>query len=219
MDEHFHGAMARNRAALYHWFAMAFFRPPGEQDIAEMRGGKQHALLNSLEVTPGASQGIAAMRRVLSNGSVADVTAALGTAHTRLLDGAGGFASAPPYRSFYGSDEGLLCQQATGEMDRALRQHRMRLEEGICEPADHLAIQLDTMAQLALRVAEEAQIQERPLSLLLAEEADFLDAQLLNWVAQFAERLAAVDELGYHAGLASVLVAFLTQDRAGLAEN
>jgi TorA-specific chaperone len=53
---------------------------------------------------------------------------------------------------------------------------------------------------------------------LLIAQADFVDQQLLDWVPRFAERLAAVDELGFHAGLAAVLVLILQQDRAYLAE-
>ena len=53
---------------------------------------------------------------------------------------------------------------------------------------------------------------------LLAEQVDFLGTQLLAWVRHFAARVAAVDASGYYAGLASVLVAFLDQDSAYLAE-
>ena len=59
-----------------------------------------------------------------------------------------------PYRSIYTSERGLLCQQATAEMERVLRQHRLRLENTVCEPADHLSIQLEVMSQLATRFAE-----------------------------------------------------------------
>ena len=74
------------------------------------------------------------------------------------------------------------------------------------------------MSQLALRVAEEAALQSRPLPPLLAEQVDFLGTQLLAWVRHFAARVATVDPSGYYAGLASVLVAFLDQDHAYLAE-
>lgn len=214
-----HGEMARNRAALYHWFALAFFQAPNVQEVAALREGNLQHLLKSLAATPGASGGAATMRQVLAGGTALNAAAALAKAHTRLFDGVGAYDVAPPYRSVYDSKEGLLCQQATGEMDRVLRQHRMRLEDTVREPADHLSIQLDVMSQLALRVAEEEEQQERALPPLLAEQADFLDKQLLSWVRHFAERVSAIDELGFHAGLAAVLVAFLDQDRAYLAEN
>lgn len=212
------GELARNRAALYHWFALAFFQPPSDEDVYSLREGAMWVLLRSLEATPAAGDGVAAMHRALAAGTPASAASVLGAAYTRIFDGAGGHAIAPPYRSVYDSAEGLLCQQATAEMDRVLRQHRMRLDDKVHEPADHLSIQLEVMSQLALRVAEEAELHSRPLLPLLAEQVDFLTNQLLAWVRRFAERVAAVDASGYYAGLASVLVAFLDQDSAYLAE-
>lgn len=212
------GELARNRAALYHWFALAFFQPPSDEDVYSLREGAMWVLLRSLEATPAAGDGVAAMHRALAAGTPANAASALGAAYTRIFDGAGGHAIAPPYRSVYESAGGLLCQQATAEMDRVLRQHRMRLDDKVHEPADHLSIQLEVMSQLALRVAEEAELHSRPLLPLLAEQVDFLTNQLLAWVRRFAERVAAVDASGYYAGLASVLVAFLDQDSAYLAE-
>ena len=212
------GELARNRAALYHWFALAFFQPPSDEDVYSLREGAMWVLLRSLEATPAAGDGVAAMHRALAAGTPANAASALGAAYTRIFDGAGGHAIAPPYRSVYESAGGLLCQQATAEMGRVLRQHRMRLDDQVHEPADHLSIQLEVMSQLALRVAEEAALQSRPLPPLLAEQVDFLGTQLLAWVRHFAARVAAVDASGYYAGLASVLVAFLDQDHAYLAE-
>lgn len=212
------GELARNRAALYHWFALAFFQPPSDEDVYSLREGAMWVLLRSLEATPAAGDGVAAMHRALAAGTPANAASALGAAYTRIFDGAGGHAIAPPYRSVYESAGGLLCQQATAEMDRVLRQHRMRLDDQVHEPADHLSIQLEVMSQIALHVAEEAELQSRPLPPLLAEQVDFLGTQLLAWVRHFAARVAAVDASGYYAGLASVLVAFLDQDHAYLAE-
>ena len=207
------GELARSRAALYRWFAQAFFAPPDEATVKSLREGAMADLLKSLESIPAAGAGVAAMQWTLSDGDVREVAAALGAAYVRLFDGVGGPESVPPYRSVYENEEGLLCGQATAEMDRALRQHRMRLAESVHEPSDHLAIQLEAMSQLALCVAEEAAAQQRPLPPLLAEQREFLDAHLRSWVGRFSERLAAIDASGYYAGLASVLEAFLEQDR------
>lgn len=207
------GELARSRAALYRWFAQAFFAPPDEEMVKSLRNGAMADLLKSLETIPSANAGVNAMQWALADGDVQKAAAALGAAYVRLFDGVGGPESVPPYRSVYENEEGLLCGQATAEMDRTLRQHRMRLSESVHEPSDHLAIQLEAMSQLALRVAEEAEAQHRSLLPLLAEQRDFLDTHLRSWVGRFAERLAAIDTSGYYAGLASVLEAFLEQDR------
>jgi TorA specific chaperone len=207
-----------NRAALYHWFARAFFAPPVEGEVIEMRNGKAQLLLKSLAATPGAAPGIDAMCRALAAGTPADVASTLGAAHARLFYGVGGYESASPYRSVYSSERGLLCQHATAEMERVLRQHRLRLEDKVCEPSDHLSIQLEVMSQLAYRFAEAAQQKNGKLATLQAEQADFLANQLLSWLPDFAKRVAEIDDLGFHAGLARVLVAVLDQDHAYLTE-
>jgi TorA-specific chaperone len=212
------GQIGANRAALYHWFALAFFAPPVESEVIEMRGGKTQRLLKSLAATPGAATGIDAMCRALASGTPAGVASTLGAAHARLFYGAGGYASASPYRSVYSSERGLLCQHATAEMERVLRQHRLRLEDKVCEPSDHLSIQLEVMSQLAYRFAEAVEQKSSTLATLQAEQADFLSGQLLSWLPDFAKRVAEIDDLGFHAGLARVLVAVLDQDHAYLTE-
>ena len=208
----------RNRAALYHWFARLFFTTPGETEVIDLRAGRMRAVLESLAMTPGAEEPVAAICRALDHGSAASVAASLGVAQTRLFDGLGGYQTTPPYRSAFTSDTGLLCQEAMAEMERVLRQYRLNLDEQVCEPADHLSLQLEVMSQLALRAASESETAGGAARPFLVGQADFIDQQLLDWVPRFAECLATADELGFHAGLAALLVLVLEQDRAYLAE-
>jgi TorA-specific chaperone len=210
--------IATNRAALYRWFALAFFAPPTENDVLEMREGKAQQFLHALAATPGANLGVQAMSEVLTSGTPFEVASELGAAHAKLFYGAGGYESASPYRSVYSSDQGVLCQQATAEMERVLRQHRLRLQDTVYEPSDHISIQLEVMAQLALRHAEVAQNDSGKLACLQSEQADFLETQLLSWLPAFTRRVVEVDDLGFHAGLTSALQAVLEQDHAYLLE-
>ena len=219
MDELSLSQIAANRAALYHWFAMAFFAPPTLDEVIDMRQGKAQRLLQSLAATPGAGPGVDAMSEVLDAAAPATVVSALGVAHARLFFGVGVHEATPPYRSVYSSEQGLLCQHATAEMERVLRQHRLRLQDAVNEPSDHVSIQLEVMAQLALRYAEAAAENSDALAHLQAEQAAFLDEQLLSWLPAFARRVTEADELGFHAGLANVLVPVLAQDLAFLRET
>lgn len=218
MNEITTAQIAANRAALYRWFALAFFAPPTEGEVVDMREGKTQRLLHALAATPGANLGVQAMGDVLTSGTPAEVASTLGAAHARLFYGVGGHETASPYRSVYSSERGVLCQQATAEMERVLRQHRLRLEDKVCEPSDHLSIQLETMAQLALRYVESAGNSSSALASLQSEQAEFLNTQLLSWLPAFSRRVVEVDDLGFHAGLASALQAVLEQDHAYLVE-
>lgn len=218
MAEYSSSQVAANRASLYHWFAMAFFAPPTADEIVDMREGKTYYLLQALAATPDTSPGVAAMLEVVSADNPALVASALGAAHAGLFLGVSAYEAAPPYRSVYSNAPGLLCQQATAEMDRVLRQHRLRLREQVNEPSDHVSIQLEVMAQLALRYSEAAQSKANHLADLQSEQARFLAEQLLSWLPAFARRVVEVDSLGCHAGLASVMLAVLEQDLAFLKE-
>ena len=210
-------AIARNRAALYRWFARLFLTSPGETAVIDLRNGGMRAVLESLAMMLGAEEPVEAICRVLDQGSAASVAAELAVDRFRLFDGIGGDRTTPPYRSAFTSDGGLLCQEATAEMERVLRQYGLKLDATLREPADHLSLQLEVVAQLALRAAEAAAAGSAALP-FLAAQAEFIDRQLLDWVPRFAARLATVDEPGFHAGLAAVLVLVLEQDRAYLAE-
>jgi TorA maturation chaperone TorD len=183
-----------------------------------MMDGKAAQLLRSLAITPEAELGIQAMLEVLASGMSAEVASRINVAHTAMFYGVGGFDTASPYRSVYSSERGLLCQKETAEMERVLRQHRLRLDDKVKEPSDHLSIQLEVMAQLALRFAEAAQQGSNNLTTLQEEQADFLSNQLLTWLPTFVRRVVEVDTLGFHAGLVCVLLGFLESDREFLTE-
>jgi len=214
----------RQRAALYRWFAGLLFAPPSAAEVLAMQSGDTRALLHTLAATPGAEPGVAAMRRALEQGSAAGVAIDLNVAHGRLFDGIGGKMSVPLYRSAHGADGGVLCQQATADMEDVMQKHRLQLEPGVCEPSDHLSLQLELMAQLALRTAEVAEgeagggQQFAGCMALLAEQAGFLDQQLLDWLPLLAGRLSAIAPASFHAGVVAVLLAVLRQDRGYLGE-
>lgn len=211
--------LSRQRAALYHRIARLVLAPPDEDAVSDLRRGAGRAFLDLLAAAPGAGTAVAAMRGVLEHGTARQAAARIGAAHALLFDGAGGPESVPPYRSVFSDPSGLLCREATAQMERLLRQHRLRLDPHVHEPADHLAIQLEAMAQLVLRSAEAVECGDLPpdeTDPLLDEQASFAAAQLASWMPALAARIAGADPTGWHAGLAAALAAFVESDLAYL---
>ena len=64
-----------------------------------------------------------------------------------------------------------------------------------------------------LREGDEAAAEE-----LLARQAAFMDAHLLNWVPRFADAMARTARTDFYRGLARFLAGWLQEDRATLAE-
>ncbi len=210
-------ATSNNRAALYHWFALAFIAPPDADQVRSLQQGPAHNLLMSLQADDAAADAVQAMRHVLDLDSPERVAVRLQATHARLFDGAGGFDAAPAYRSIYTSERGLMYQQATADMERLLQQFQLGIASAVGEPADHLSLQLEVMSELALRLAAMLKTDpESDVGAMVADQISFLDDQLLNWVGLFAQRLTEVDELGFHAGLAALLTVVLQQDRVYL---
>ena len=65
----------------------------------------------------------------------------------------------------------------------------------------------------ALREGDEATAEE-----LLARQAAFMDAHLLNWAPRFADAMARTARTDFYRGLARFLAGWLQEDRATLAE-
>jgi TorA-specific chaperone len=210
--------LSQDRAALYHWFAQLYTAPPTAAEVSDLQHGAAQALLQALARVPGAEAGVGMLQALLAVAPPAQLAADIGAAHARLFYGAAGPGAVLPYRSVHDGDEGLTGRQAMADMDRLLRQHRLRLATGTHELPDHLGVQLEALSHLARRVAECTQA-GTPTSLLLAEQADFVATQLLSWLPAFALRVTLADTLGFHAGLGRVLLAVVEQDHAYLTEG
>ena len=133
--------------------------------------------------------------------------------YTRLFEGPGQLP-APPWSSVYLGDPTLIFQEKTLEVRNFYRDQDL-LPEGYPHIADdHLALELDFMANLALRMAEAAGESHS----LQAEEAleasrSFLDGHMLAWVPQFAERLGQSGALDAYRPFARLLTAYLHATR------
>ena len=181
-------------------FADFFAAPLGAADIAALRADGQLGGLAPLRDHAAALRA----REVLAGFADADEAAStLNAAFCCLFLGAGGpYGTASPYESAY-LGSGRLFQAPTDEMAALLAAHGMGLAEGVCEPPDHLAIELALLAALLSGLAPQ------PAVPALLE-------RLLGWVPHFAASCAACDTTGFYAALAALLHAFLLEQRPAL---
>lgn len=123
--------------------------------------------------------------------------------------------SALPYASVY-ADQGLLNGKPAQQMRELLGAHGVKVEQNLNEPEDHLAIQLDFLAHLAIsanQIEHSAQ-----LSLALQAQSDFISQHLLTWLPAFAERCTQFDAFGLYSAAARLALAFIQQDKHCLDE-
>jgi TorA specific chaperone len=124
--------------------------------------------------------------------------ATLAHAYTLLFCGVGGRESVPPYESAFTTPNGRLFGEAEGRMRALLADLDLHIVEGVSEPADHIAIELAAMAELAKPSASEVRRNE-------------LMQALDGWLGDFRDACAIRDRSGFYAGAAMVAAALLRQ--------
>lgn len=126
---------------------------------------------------------------------------------------------APPWESVYVSKEPLLFQESTLAVRRCYLKYGVIPQNYPHEADDHLALELDFMAnlsELTQNALEQADI-DKMLEILEDQKA-FLDDHLLRWVPLFAEKLDASGNTRMYGNLAHILREFLKLDRQTLQE-
>ncbi|MFO1061461.1 MAG: molecular chaperone TorD family protein, partial [Dongiaceae bacterium] len=172
-------------AAALRWLAGLFLAPPGPDGMAALR-----QVLPTLAGDAALGPALAGMADRLS--ALEDPDRDLAIAFNRLFVGAGGPETVAPYESARAEPHGRLFGTATAEMADLLEQLDLRV--AIAEPPDHLAVELQLLAQLA------ATGDPREAMLL---------RRLGGWVPSFRDACAARDPTGFYAAAAAALSTLL----------
>lgn len=120
---------------------------------------------------------------------------------------------APPWESVYVSGDGLLMQSSTLTVRNAYQSSGFAAAGYPHVADDHLAIELDFMASLAMECVNADSLGDteglgRPLQ---ASQA-FLAEHLLKWVPKYVSRLVNGEEPGFYVVAAQMLLLFLESD-------
>src|SRR5579885_3598233 len=177
------------RAHAYRFFAALLGRELVAGDVAILAG---------VPVAPGPDD------PPCPSGAAAEFSHALGALaaeYAHLFLGAGQAPAVPPYESAY-RGETRLYGTAAAEMRSLLHRWGLAAPRDM-GPEDHIAVELTLMGVLAAR--EAASSDQRALN-----------ARLLNWIPEFADRVKASARLPFYPAVAAALVAFLRADQAHL---
>ena len=101
---------------------------------------------------------------------------------TFIGHGVNGYSAAYPYESVYTSERRLLMQEARAEVLATLRENELK-RGNWNEAEDHIALELEFMQRLSLRVLEAlSDGAEDEAVAYLRISYDFLENHLMNWV-------------------------------------
>lgn len=134
--------------------------------------------------------------------------------YARLCLGSDPREGADPYESVHRNKEGLLMQDEWEAVLRLYDELGLARAESTHESEDHLALELECMAQLCTR--QEAALQAGNLpeaSWWLERQVSLLDDHLLRWVPSFVKRVEKLGRLEFYKAFGNLTEEFLKIDR------
>jgi TorA-specific chaperone len=205
---------AVDKATVYRWFSGLYFQEISIEMLDNYSSVEGRAFLNALSLQKelrALSHKITSFYEEGANRS--EIVLNLAGDFSFLFLGVGGRRSAPPYASAYLSDNGLLCQESMQNMLKILRDMNKTVKPVTSEPADHLSIQLNILAELSelegsARTVEISDLADRYAS----QKQEFIQEHLLSWLPSFSADCAKKDKFGFYALVARSLISFLEWD-------
>ncbi|SOD93702.1 molecular chaperone [Caenispirillum bisanense] len=220
------------RAELYRWFAGLLASRLDPVLLRAYRNGPGRAVLDNLRADPPLQAGAARMEAALD--AEAD-DAALAKALARDFASLFEDGKAPPRASAWHDGVADVPEDAEAAeggrrdpislMKALLRRTGFGVRDSLPDAPDHVAVQLDVMAQLVAEGmavwreagGESCAPDDPALTGNWRQQGAFLDAHLLPWLPAFRDACTTHDPDGFYAGVAILLVAYVERDRAYVA--
>ena len=201
------------RAGLYGWFARLYAQEVSEEMFrSHFADGGFAPFAGLAELGLGAEvQRLDAAIAALRAEALPRLELAADFAQFFLLDGK---TSALPYASAYAGKDATspLFGAAEARMRDFLAARELAIQADFREPADHLAVPLALMAELA---GKDAAAEDIPAA--AAAQAGFIHAGLVDWLPRFVERCQqARPRFDVYPALAALLLGFVRADAAFL---
>ena len=190
--------LARERAALYAWFATVYAEEMPEDRLAGWLGHGADPLLQAL-ADGGMDHEVQAVRHSLeAMAGIPDVQLELAADYAQcfLLDAR---SSAPLYASCYQPETAPRLFGATADHLAAyMASHDLRTDPDCREPMDHLAMELELLSWMILNDPPAAQAMQQ---------------DLLDWLPAFNERCQSIsDRFGFYPAITALRLQVVLND-------
>jgi TorA maturation chaperone TorD len=209
------------RQRTFQFLSQVFFKELSKEAIEQLAAADFAVTTENENLT----KGYRLMRRYFTF-SGSDRRAELACEYARIFLAAGVYTEARnvavPYESVFTSKEQLLMQDSRDDVRRWYLREGFMVDASLHEPEDHLALELEFMAELsatALRLLENG---ERggisDLIANLASQQAFIAAHLLNWLPRLREVAKQYAELTFYIGMLLIVEGYLQEDLMLLGE-
>jgi DMSO reductase family type II enzyme chaperone len=209
------------RGHLYALLGLAYLRQPNRGFIEGLTANDPFSLSASLSLDEQIDGGLRLLSESLEpfkwDVSNRDLEQLQGD-HFQLFVGSG-IPMAPPWESFYRTEEGLMVSDHTLEVRAFYERFGLVAEQKDQEPEDHIGLELEFMGWLCDRYGQCVRNGAvRDAAVTLQAQRDFLDNHLLQWVERFCEKVARSAWTDFFRGAAYVTEGFVAWDRRLLSE-
>lgn len=203
-------SLMQDRMLAYSFLARAYHTAPDATFIQALRAAGTD---NNSSDEP-----LATFFRELSTSDDESIRIDLAADYNRLFLGMGPHPVAP-YESVYTSEEGLLMQDARDEVVAAYQTEGLDAPEGFGLPEDHMALELDFMAQMSKRsVAAVESGDDGETKRTLAVQEAFLRDHLSRWSETFCNEIQTRACTSFFRGIALMTKEQIENDRLLLTE-
>ena len=203
-DNFMSDSTSQNRAQVYWWLSSLIAAELDEKQLQVVFGKDINAFLEALAVEENLSDAVSLLKQSIDGlRTREDVQLELAADYAKLFLGTGK-QGALPYASIYLSKDGLLMQEPHHQMIKLLQDNGFAQAEDFNEPADHLAIILDFMGNLAVKEIDDS-VQKKCLK-----------DMLLSWLSQWQKNTTKHDDFGFYAAAALLTLEFIKMDLAFL---
>lgn len=204
------------RSALYRWFADVFARELTTATLDEWQHHQAyeniHEAFVSLELEQYSTRvkiAITELEQLPKSERALELAADF--AQMFLLSGDD---SAPPYASYYLSNDKHLYGEPTQQMRQFLNSQQLSLHPEFREPDDHVSVYFIVISLLI----NSSMDQNLDMATDAQEQIDFLDGALLNWLPQFNDRCQKIRvKTDLYPALVALAEQFVLADREALA--
>lgn len=206
-------ADAMERLMIYRWISALFASELDGQAIEFYTTGAGGDLLRNLAGVPEYREDARRLGKILDDlcrdkGKTVELAGEYGF----LFHGAGGHCSVPPYESVYTSEQNTLCQQSEQEIRKLMEGHGLAISDKFCEPADHIAVEMEFMAYLAGLTAGAAAVSSGKTDTLLEQQQGFMADHLMKWLPQFTAGCQNAGGTGFYAAASRLALELIKED-------
>ncbi len=191
---------SQNRAQVYWWLSSLMAEELGKKQLDMLFSNDVNLFLEALADEDELVNAVSLTKQAIDGLRVReDVELELAADYAKLFLG-NSKQGALPYASVYLGKDGLLMQEPHHRMLQLLSDNGFARSEEFKEPADHLAIILDFMGNLAVK---EAGINIQQLC---------LDELLLNWLPEWRIDAGKFDDFGFYGAVSLMILEFCRLD-------